>query len=125
MSALKEAVHRLRIDAHAAWIAARDPRTPLPARCIAWLVAAYALSPIDLIPDFVPVIGLLDDLIILPLGLWLFSRLVPRELFAEYRAQAEAASHRPISRAGMILVILVWLLLIAVVGTYIWSWRFW
>ncbi len=125
MTWLNDLAHRARVGAHAMWIAARDPRTPFLARCFGWLVAAYALSPIDLIPDFVPIIGLLDDAIILPLGLWLFRLMVPNALFEEYRARAEAASHRPTSRAGMVIILLVWALLLALVAAYVWGWRYW
>lgn len=117
--------HRLRVDAHALWLAARDPRTPLLARVVGCLVAAYALSPIDLIPDFVPIIGLLDDLVLLPFGIWLFLRLMPASLFAEHRAAAEAASERPVSRAGAAAILLIWLAAAATLALYIWSWRYW
>ena len=100
--------HRLRIDAHAAWLAARDPRCPRPARALGLLVAAYALSPIDLIPDFIPVLGLLDDAILIPAGIWLFVRMLPAGLFEEQRAVAEAASSRPSSRGGVAIVLLLW-----------------
>ena len=100
--------HRLAVGAHAAWLAARDPRVPWPARILAILVATYALSPIDLIPDFIPVLGWLDDLIIVPLGLLAVRRLIPAELWAELHAAAEAASERPSSRAGMIFILLLW-----------------
>ena len=125
MKRLARWTHRIRIDAHAVWLAARDPRTPLPARLFGLAVAAYALSPIDLIPDFVPVLGLLDDLLILPLGVWLFVRMVPAPLFAEHRQAAEIASERPASRSGAFLVLLIWALAATVIGLYLWSWRFW
>lgn len=99
---------RLAIEAHAAWLAARDPRVPWPARLLAILVAAYALSPIDLIPDFIPVLGWIDDLILVPLGLWVVRRLIPDALWADLHAAAEAASTRPSSRAGMIFILLLW-----------------
>lgn len=99
---------RLAVEAHAAWIAARDPRVPMVARLLAVAVAAYALSPVDLIPDFIPVLGWIDDLILVPLGLWAVRRLIPNALWAELHAQAEAASSRPSSRAGMIFVLLLW-----------------
>jgi len=118
-------LHRVRIDAHAAWLAARDRRTPIAARIVGWLVAAYALSPIDLIPDFIPVLGLLDDLILLPLGLWLFRRFIPDPLFEEFRRQAERESARPISRAGILIVMLLWVALLAGLIFYVWSWRYW
>lgn len=125
MSGIKAAAHRLRIDAHAVWLAARDPRTPWPTRLLGAAIAAYALSPIDLIPDFVPILGLLDDAVILPLGIWIFLRLIPEPIFAEHRATAERMSRRPISRVGAAAIVAVWLLAVALVGAYVWSWRFW
>lgn len=100
--------HRLAVEAHAAWLAARDPRTPWLARFLAVAVAAYALSPIDLIPDFIPVLGWIDDLLIVPLGLWAVRRLIPDPLWAELHAAAETASDRPSSRAGMVAILLIW-----------------
>jgi uncharacterized membrane protein YkvA (DUF1232 family) len=99
---------RLKSDAHAAWLAARDPRTPWHARVVGLLVTAYALSPIDLIPDFIPVLGLLDDALLIPLGLWLFIRLIPPALWEEHRAAARAASGKPRSWAGAAIVALIW-----------------
>jgi len=99
---------RLRIDAHAAWLAARDPRCPWHARAIGLLVTAYALSPIDLIPDFIPVLGLLDDALLIPLGLWLFVKLLPAGLMDEHRAAAATAAERPVSRGGIALVAATW-----------------
>ena len=95
-------------DVHAAWIAARHPRTPLHARAFGLLVTAYALSPVDLIPDFIPVLGLLDDAILVPLGIWLFVRMLPAGLFDECRARAERSAARPQSRCGIVLVVLLW-----------------
>jgi len=100
--------HRLAVEAHAAWLAARDPRVPWLARFLAVAVAAYALSPIDLIPDFIPLLGWLDDLIIVPLGLWAVRRLMPGPLWRELHAAAEAASERPSSRTGMTFILLLW-----------------
>ena len=100
--------HRLAVEAHAAWLAARDPRVPMLARILAIAVAAYALSPIDLIPDFIPVLGWLDDLLIVPLGLWVVRRLIPDPLWVELHAAAETASERPSSRAGMAFILLLW-----------------
>ena len=103
----------------ALWIAARDPRTPLAAKIIAGAVAAYALSPIDLIPDFIPVLGYLDDLLIVPLGIWVAVRLIPAPLLAELRAAASDRS-RPRSRAAAAVVIGLWLLSAVLVGAWIW-----
>lgn len=102
-------LHQLRVDAHAAWLAARDPRAPWYARLFGLLVTAYALSPLDLIPDFIPVLGLLDDAVLIPLGLWLFLKMLPPGLFDECKAKAEAASQRPRSGLGILLVILLWI----------------
>lgn len=91
------------------WIAARDPRTPLLAKVLAGAVAAYAFSPIDLIPDFIPVLGLLDDLLIVPLGAWAAMRLIPGPLLAEYRARSAALAERPVSRKAAAVVIALWI----------------
>ena len=100
--------HRVLIDAHAAWIAARSRDTPVAARVLAFLVAAYALSPIDLIPDFIPVLGLIDDVLIVPAGLWVVRRMIPDALFARYRAAAAAADSRPRSRLGLAIILSLW-----------------
>ena len=107
--------HRLAVEAHAAWLAARDPRVPSLARLLAIAVAAYALSPIDLIPDFIPVLGWLDDLLIVPLGLSVVRRLIPDPLWTELHAAAEAASERPSSRAGLAFILLLWAMLLYLV----------
>jgi uncharacterized membrane protein YkvA (DUF1232 family) len=99
----------LKRDSLALYLAARDPRTPWYAKALAAAVAAYAFSPIDLIPDFIPVIGYLDDLVIVPLGIWLAISLTPDELMAEYRARADEAASRPSSKAGMVAIILLWI----------------
>lgn len=122
---LRERVHALRVDAHAVWLSARDPRVPWYAKVIGLIVTGYALSPIDLIPDFIPVLGLLDDLILIPAGIWLVLRLIPDEVFAEHRATAEVASHRPVSRTGAAVVVLLWLAIIGSVTWSLWSYRYW
>ncbi len=102
-------VRRIRVEAHAAWLAARDHRTPWYARALGLLVTAYALSPIDLIPDFIPVLGLLDDAVLIPLGIWLFVKMLPAGVMDEHRAAAAAAAERPRSALGALIVVLVWL----------------
>lgn len=99
---------RLAVEAHAAWIAARDPQVPLLARFIAISVAAYALSPIDLVPDFIPILGWIDDLLIVPLGLWAARQLIPRAIWARCHAEAAAAQQRPSSRIGMMIILALW-----------------
>ena len=112
---LKAWARSLKRDAHAVWLAAHDPRTPWHAKALALAVAAYAFSPIDLIPDFVPVLGYLDDLILVPAGLWLVLRMIPPQVLAEHRAAAEAAADRPVSRAAAVIVIAVWIV-VALIG---------
>jgi uncharacterized membrane protein YkvA (DUF1232 family) len=99
----------LKRDSHAVYLASRDPRVPWYAKALAVAVAAYALSPIDLIPDFIPVIGYLDDLIIVPLGIWLVVRLIPDEVMVECRARAKEAGQRPMSPAGMVAIVVIWI----------------
>lgn len=108
LAALKAWAKRLKREVVALWIAARSPDTPWFARLIALLVAAYALSPIDLIPDFIPVLGLLDDLLIVPLGIMLAVRSIPPALMARYRAESADRAERPSSRAGVIIVMVLW-----------------
>jgi len=100
---------RLKRDVLALWIAARDPRTPVLAKLVAASVAAYALSPIDLIPDFIPVLGLLDDLLIVPLGIVLAIRLIPHDLMHAFRQAATQRAARPVSRAGLAVILSIWL----------------
>ncbi len=121
----KRVSNRLRRDAHMLWIAARDPCTPVAAKLVGGAVAAYVLSPIDLIPDFVPVLGLLDELLVVPLGLWLAARLIPRPLLESYRAEADAAADQPVSRAGALLVGGLWLLVAAFLALQLWALRYW
>ena len=115
---LKAWARSLKRDTHAVWLAARDPRTPWYAKALGVAIAAYALSPIDLIPDFIPVLGLLDDLLIVPLGLWLTLKLIPPEVMITHRAAAEAAADRPVSRVAAVVVIAIWLGLGAIVGMW-------
>jgi uncharacterized membrane protein YkvA (DUF1232 family) len=99
----------LKRDIVALWIAARDPRVPWHAKALAAAVAAYALSPIDLIPDFIPVLGYLDDLIIVPAGIWLAVRLIPHELMLEFREQAARRAERPKSYLAATGIVLIWI----------------
>lgn len=96
-------------DVHAVWLAARDPRVPWYAKWMALVVAAYALSPIDLIPDFIPVLGYLDDIVIVPLGILLVVRLIPSEVMQEHRETATAAANRPVSRAAAAVFVAIWI----------------
>ncbi|WP_027991667.1 YkvA family protein [Sinorhizobium meliloti] len=95
------------------WLAARDRRVPWYAKLAAGAVAAYALSPIDLIPDFIPVLGYLDDLVIVPVGIIVVLKLIPGDVLADLRAAAMKHTERPVSRAGLVAVISIWVLLAA------------
>src|SRR3954469_21763565 len=106
---LKIWARALRRDVHALYLAARDPRVPWYAKALAIAVAAYALSPIDLMPDFIPVLGYLDDLIIVPLGVLVAIRLIPPEVMADHRAAAVAAQQRPVSRKAAVAIICIWI----------------
>jgi len=96
-------------DAHALYLAARDPRVPWYAKGLAIAVAGYAISPIDLIPDFIPGIGYLDDLIIVPLGIALVIRLIPPEIMTDHRALAAAAQGRPVSWVAAAIFVGLWI----------------
>jgi uncharacterized membrane protein YkvA (DUF1232 family) len=116
---LRHWAHTLKRDVVALWLAARDPRVPLGAKLVAAVVAAYALSPIDLIPDFIPVLGLLDDLLLVPIGIWVAVRLIPPPLMAELRRAAEGRN-RPRSRLGLLIVVTLWLAVAGLLGWALW-----
>jgi uncharacterized membrane protein YkvA (DUF1232 family) len=112
---LRERARDLRAELGTLAIAMRDPRVPWLAKAIAFGVVAYALSPIDLIPDFVPVLGLLDDVILLPLGIMLVRRLIPGDVLAACRAEAERRRlERPAGWWGVLIVVAAWLLVVVV-----------
>jgi len=109
----------LKRDVLALWLAARDRRTPALAKLVAAAVAAYALSPIDLIPDFVPVLGYLDDLIVVPLGIALAIRMIPSDLMTVFRTEAEAMASGPRSYAAAAVIVALWLLTAVLLSTYL------
>ena len=111
----------LKRETIALYFAARDPRTPLAAKVLAAVVVAYALSPIDLIPDFIPVIGLLDELVLLPLGIAILLRLIPPVVMADARARAEATLALPKNIAAAVVIVLLWLALVTLLG--LWAYR--
>jgi len=108
----------LKVDTYALYLAYRDPRVRWYARVFAVCVVAYAFSPIDLIPDFIPVLGYVDDLILVPIGIWLAMRMIPAEVMAQSRARAQDAlrADRPTNWAVGAAIIAVWLLIVAVVA---------
>lgn len=111
LKSLKAQARQLRQHTLTVYFAARDPRTPFLVRALAILVAAYALSPIDLIPDFIPVIGYLDDLLLIPLGLALVVWLTPPEVMESARAKAQQAATKPVSYIAAAFIVGVWLVI--------------
>ena len=118
---LKDWARVIKRDVRALYFASRDPRVPWYAKVLAVAVAGYALSPIDLIPDFIPVLGYLDDIIIVPLGVMLVVRLIPPENMAEHRELAAAAQERPVSRIAAIVIASIWALSITLAGWFAYS----
>jgi len=109
---LKSWAKALKRDVMTLWFALKHPLTPLYARAFAAVLTAYALSPIDLIPDFIPILGYLDDLIIVPVGVWLLLRLVPTQVLADSRTQADEwflqGKQKPLSFFGLAIILAVW-----------------
>ena len=116
MASLKERARSLQRDTVAVWFAAKDKRTPWYARALAVLVTAYALSPVDLVPDFIPVLGYLDDLVLIPAGIALTLKLIPAEVMADARLKAEASLAKPATWWMTALIILVWISLLALIA---------
>ncbi|CDX16174.1 conserved hypothetical protein [Mesorhizobium plurifarium] len=115
----KQWARKIRRDVVALWIAARDPRVPWYAKATAGAVAAYALSPVDLIPDFIPIIGYLDDLLIVPVGIMLAVKLVPADLMQEFREEA-MRREKPVSKAGLAFMIALWALAAVALTSLFW-----
>jgi uncharacterized membrane protein YkvA (DUF1232 family) len=110
---LKTRARALKRESYALTIAARDPRTPWYVRALIFFVVAHTFSPIDLIPDFIPVLGYLDDLIITPGGIWLAVKLIPPEVLVEARATAATrAVGWNMGRVGAVLIVLVWIVIV-------------
>jgi len=119
MGRLAQWARALKRESLALYYATRDARTPWYAKLLAGAIVAYALSPIDLIPDFIPVLGLLDELLLLPAAIWLALRLVPAPVLEESRRRAEAALERPTSRAAAVVIVLVWIACAVALGAWI------
>ena len=115
ISSFRARAKQLKQQTLTVYYAARDRRTPLHVRALAFLVAAYALSPIDLIPDFIPVLGYLDDVILVPLGLALVVKLTPPEVLASAQSQAKVAASKPVSYTAAAFIVLLWLAVLWVV----------
>lgn len=117
---LKDWARAIKRDVHALYLAARDPRVPWYAKATAACVAAYALSPIDLIPDFIPVLGYLDDVVIVPMGIMLAVRMIPPTLMAEHRASAALFDERPMSIVGAAAIVAIWIVAIGLTAGLMW-----
>ena len=109
LQSLKKRARILKMDTYVLYLAVRDPRTPWYAKAVAAAVVVYALSPLDLIPDFIPVIGLVDDLILVPLGIALALKMIPEPVMSECRLRAQAGGRPPVSRIGAAVIIAAWL----------------
>ena len=116
LSAWRETARRLKRDVLTLYFVCNDPRTPWYAKAFAAAVVAYALSPIDLIPDAIPVLGYLDELVLLPLAVTAILWMVPVDLLAECRVKAERLGERPVSKVGAAMIVAIWLLVAAAVG---------
>jgi uncharacterized membrane protein YkvA (DUF1232 family) len=125
LAAWKARARALRAEVHALSLAMRDPRVPWYAKAVAVCVVAYALSPIDLIPDFIPVLGYLDDVVLVPLGILLARRLVPVSVMDECRARAGAAmaDGKPVNRTAAVVIVAIWVALALVAIRCLLRWR--
>lgn len=119
LASVKAWAHRIKRDVVAVYFAARDPETPLLVRVLAVMIAAYALSPIDLIPDFIPVLGYLDDLLIVPAGLAIVILLLPPRVLESSRAKAAAVLERPRSQIAGFIIVFIWLICAAGLGYWL------
>ena len=106
---IKAWARRLKREVHAIYLATQSPRVPWYTKCLAFAVVGYALSPIDLIPDFIPVLGYVDDLVIVPLGIWLVLSLIPQEVMTECRAHVDEAVMGPRGKIAAIVIIAIWI----------------
>jgi uncharacterized membrane protein YkvA (DUF1232 family) len=113
---LKDWARTIKRDVHALYLASRDPRVPWYAKALAIVVTGYALSPIDLIPDFIPVIGYLDDVILVPAGIWLVIKLILPDIMAEHRELAAVAGERPVNQTAAVVIGAIWFVSVALCG---------
>jgi uncharacterized membrane protein YkvA (DUF1232 family) len=109
---LREQGRQLKTHVYALYHGMHDPRVPWYAKLLTLLVIAYVISPVDIIPDFIPVLGLLDEVILVPIALALIIKLVPEEVIREYQTQQQEIKSRGLKIAGVLIVVMIWLLLI-------------
>lgn len=117
---LAQRAKALKAETLALYLAARHPDTPWAARMLVAFAVGYALSPIDLIPDFIPVLGYLDELILLPMVLWLAVRMIPAPVMADCRSRAVELAERPVSRFAGIMIFMIW----AILGLALGAWAY-
>ena len=119
----KQRAQLIKADVYALYLAYKDPRVPWYAKIFVALVVAYAFSPIDLIPDPIPLLGYLDDLILIPLGIWLAIKMIPADVMKESRIQAQTAleTGKPVNRTAAVVIVIIWLLLAGLVTA--WAFR--
>jgi len=119
----KQRARQLKSELYALYLAYKDPRLAWYARLFTALVVGYAFSPIDLIPDFIPVLGYLDDLILIPLGIWLALKMIPADVMAESRARAQndLATDKPFNQTAAVGIVVIWLILVSLL--IVWGYR--
>ena len=123
LNKIKNRARRLKAETVVLYLAARDPRTPWHAKLLVAGIVAYALSPIDLIPDFIPILGYLDDLVLIPAGLYLAIKLVPDGVLIDCRAQAKklVQEGKPVSRLAGVVVVIIWLIAAALCAKWLYE----
>ena len=120
----KRRAQQLKLEVYALYIAYKDQRTPWYAKVFAAVVVGYAFSPIDLIPDPIPVIGYLDDLVLIPLGAYLAVKMIPAEVMAESREKAREilAQGKPVNKLAAVIIVFIWIILAVVIGNVVYRW---
>jgi uncharacterized membrane protein YkvA (DUF1232 family) len=120
----KRWAQQLKLEVFALYIAYKDPRTPWYAKVFAAVVVGYAFSPIDLVPDPIPVLGYLDDLVLVPLGAYLAVKMIPKEVMAESREKAKEmlAQGKPVNRLAAVIIVGIWIMVAAVIGVVVYRW---
>jgi uncharacterized membrane protein YkvA (DUF1232 family) len=120
----KARAHQLKVEVYALYLAYKDPRTPWYAKVFTAIVVGYAFSPIDLIPDPIPVLGYLDDLVLIPLGVFLALKMIPTEVMVECRLKAREvmAQGKPVNKLAAAVIVLIWVGLAVLMGVMVYRW---